>query len=75
MLAFHLEEEPPLMRRVDPADTGLPRGLNLVATDEVFPFQGSFWRNRFGLGAANRLNGVVMELANGGTYSIPTGYS
>lgn len=74
MLAVHLEEDAPLMRRVDPADTGLPRGLNLVANNEEFPFEGSFWRNRFGYGVGNRLNGVVMELATGGTYTVPTAY-
>jgi len=34
----------------------------------------SFWRHRMGYGVANRLNGVVMELAAGGTYTIPTVY-
>jgi hypothetical protein len=76
MLAIHMEEEQPLMRRVDPADTGLPRGLNLVATDEAFPFRGSFWRNRFGLGGSNRLNGVALQLDVGGDgYDIPSAYS
>jgi hypothetical protein len=75
MLGIHLEREAPLMRRVDPADTGLGRGLQLVARDEQFPFESSFWRHRFGFGAGNRLNGVVMELANGGTYTVPTAYS
>jgi hypothetical protein len=64
----------PLIMRVDPADTGLGRGLQLVSKDEEFPLEASFYRNRFGLGAGNRLNGVVMELGNGGTYTVPTGY-
>lgn len=75
MLALHLGIEPPLVRRIDPADTGLGDGLQLVATDEEFPFEASFWRHRFGLGGGNRLNGVVMELGTGGSYSIPSGYS
>lgn len=75
MLGLHLEAAKPLMRRIDPADTGLGDGLQLVAQDEEFPFQASVWRHRFGFGAGNRLNGVVMELGTGGTYSIPSGYS
>mgnify|MGYP000424540598 CR=1 FL=1 len=58
----------------DPVDTGLRTGLQLVATDNQHPFESSFWRHRFGFGAANRLNGVVIELANGGSYTVPSGY-
>jgi hypothetical protein len=36
---------------------------------------GAEWRTRFGVGVANRLNAVVMELGSGGTYTIPTGYT
>ena len=75
MLGVHLGVPAPLKRRVDPADTGLGRGLQLVATDTDFPFEASFWRHRFGFGVSNRLNGVVMELGTGGSYSIPSGYS
>ena len=75
MLGILLSEAGPLMRRVDPADTGLGQGLQLVAQEEEFPFQSSVWRHRFGFGAGNRLNGVVMELGTGGSYSIPSGYS
>lgn len=75
MLGTHLDVDPPLYKRIDPADTGLGEGLQLVATEEPYPWEQSFWRHRFGFGAANRLNGVVMELGTGGTYTIPTGYS
>lgn len=75
IVGVHLDAPAPLMRRIDPADTGLGDGLQLVATDEQYPFSGSFWRHRFGFGAGNRLNGVVMELGTGGSYSIPSGYS
>lgn len=75
LLAVHLEAPPPLKMRVDPAATGLGRGLQLVAEDEQFPFKSSFWRHRFGFGVANRLNGVVMELGTGGTYTTPTAYA
>lgn len=76
MFSLAIAEEAPLKMRVDPADTGLPQGLGLVAgTDSVFPLHGAQYRHRFGLGVANRLNGVAMELANGGTYTIPTVYA
>ena len=76
MIGIHLGQPGPLVRRVDPADTGLwSGGLALVARDEQFPFEASVWRHRFGFGGGNRLNGVVMELGTGGTYSIPSGYS
>jgi len=75
MAGVHMDAPKPLVQRIDPADTNLGQGLQLVATDTSFPFTGSFWRDRFGLGCGNRLNGVVMELGVGGTYSIPSGYS
>ncbi len=74
MLGIDFNEGPPLEKRVDPADTGLGQGLQLVVEDEIFPWARSFWRHRFGFGASNRLNGVVMELGTGGTYTIPTIY-
>lgn len=75
LLAVHLEAPAPLKMRVDPAATGLGTGLQLVAEDMQFPFTSSFWRHRFGFGAANRLNGVVMELGTGGSYTTPTAYA
>lgn len=75
ILAVSRETEAPLIQRVDPADTGLGRGLQLVARDEIFPFEMSFWRHRFGFGTGNRLAAAVMELGTGGTYTIPTIYA
>lgn len=75
MIAVHLDAPRPLFRRVDPADTNLGDGLQLVASSDVYPFTESFYSHRFGVGCANRLNGVVMELGSGGSYSIPSGYS
>jgi len=74
-LAVHLETDPPLIRRVDPADTGLGDGLQLVSENEEFPFQESIWRHRFGVGTGNRLNGVVMEFGTDGTYGPPAAYA
>jgi hypothetical protein len=72
LLGIHLEAPPPLKMRVDPAETGLPRGLALVSRDQMYPLEASEWRARFGFGVANRLNGVVVELGTGGSYSVPT---
>lgn len=74
MIGVHLDVEPPLKRRVDPADTGLGTGLNLIMDTEDFPNAAQYWENRYGFGAGNRLNLVVMELGTGGTYTIPTTY-
>lgn len=75
MVGIHLDAARPLKRRVDPADTGLEAGLTLVSESDVYPFSASHYSARFGFGCGNRLNGVVMELGTGGTYTIPTGYS
>jgi hypothetical protein len=74
-LGVHLDAPAPLMERVDPADTGLTSGLQLVAQDEEFPFSASFWRDRFGYAVGNRLNGVAFEYGTGGTYTEPTAYA
>lgn len=72
---LHLDAPKPLLMRVDPAETGLATGLQLVTKDMDYPFDASHYRHRFGLGAGNRLNGVVMEFGTGGTYTIPTAYA
>lgn len=75
MLGIHLDAPKPLMVRVDPSDTGLARGLSLVAEDATYPLQRSHYEHRFGFGVGNRLNGVVMELGTGGSYTTPTAYA
>lgn len=74
MMGIHLDAPKPLMRRVDPADTGLGRGLQLVAEDGDYPFSSSVWRHRFGFGCGNRLNGVVMFI-DAGAWAVPSGYA
>jgi len=71
-----LEVPAPLMRRVDPADTGLGRGLQLVATDVNHPMQRASYENRYGLGCGNRLSAACIYIngANGG-YSPPSAYA
>lgn len=76
MFGEDLDAPKPLIKRIDPADTGLPEGLQLVAKEAQYPFQASFWRHRFGFGAGNRLNGVVMDMSNTDSdYDIPTAYA
>jgi len=71
-----LEVPPPLLMRVDPADTGLPRGLTLVATDKQNPMQESSFEHRYGFGCGNRLSAACIYIngANGG-YSPPSEYA
>lgn len=67
---------PPLMKRVDPADTGLGRGLQLVAVDREHPMVGSHFEHRYGLACGNRLSAAVLEVSGGGaTYTPPTAYT
>jgi hypothetical protein len=75
LLGIHLEAPAPLKMRVDEANTGLPRGLQLIARETNTPIVAAHYRHRFGVGVGNRLNGCVLELGTGGTYSIPSGYS
>ncbi len=74
IMAVHMDAPCPLLRREDPVETGLAGGLQLVAESQVYPFTQSHYSARFGYGVGNRLNGVVMELGTGGSYTIPTAY-
>jgi hypothetical protein len=74
MVAIHLMAPKPLKMRVHPAYTGLARGLALVSESDIYPFDQSHYEAHFGFGVGNRLNGVVMELGTGGTYTVPTAY-
>jgi hypothetical protein len=75
MVGVHLDVDAPLKMRTDPSYTGLGSGLQMVQEDFVFPFNKMTWRHRFGIGTANRLNGYVLEVANGGGYSIPSAFA
>ena len=72
VLSVHTGTEPPLKKRVDPADTGLGTDLQLVARDDEYPFESSIWRHRFGFGVANRLAACGTYIATGSTWSDPT---
>jgi hypothetical protein len=75
IIAVHLDAPAPLIERVDPADTNLGTGLQLVSRDTIYPFEMSHWRHRFGVGVGNRIGAAVMELGSGGTYDIPSGFA
>mgnify|MGYP000911329147 CR=1 FL=1 len=75
-IAVLLEVPAPLMKRVDPSDTGLGNGLQLVATDYEHPLQRARYEHRYGLGAGNRLSAAVIEINGaGGSYDPPTEYA
>lgn len=67
-----LEADAPFKMRVDLTGTGLPQGLTLVAQNDKYPLMDAQWRDRFGIGTGNRLNGVALEFGSGGTYTIPS---
>jgi hypothetical protein len=73
IVGVNLDAPKPLERRVDPIPS--LQGFKLVAEQMEYPLNESFWRAREGYGVANRLNGVVVELGTGGTYTIPTLYA
>ncbi|MDB5352367.1 MAG: hypothetical protein JWN86_3614 [Planctomycetota bacterium] len=68
----HLDATPPLIERVDPEDTGLGVGLQLIARDLDAFFESHYWRHRYGLAVRNRLNGYIMQMVASTTYTIPT---
>jgi len=73
LLGVHLDAPAPLKKRIDPADTGLGDGLQLVVGDESeYPLVSSYWQNRFGFGVGNRLNGYAAQLVGSTTYTSPT---
>lgn len=77
MLAVH-QDYPPLIRRVDPAFTGLGRGYHLVAENEDHPLTSAFYENRYGFGVGNRLSAAVAQITehtNGEEYAPPDAYA
>lgn len=65
----------PLIKRNDPADTGLPRGLNLVATDAQYPMQRASYVHRYGFGVGNRLSAACCYINESATYAPPSEYA
>jgi hypothetical protein len=75
ILGVDYDQDPPLKVRVMPSVYGLGQGLQLVAEDEKHPIKTSHYEHWMGVGTANRLNGVVMELTTDGTYDPPAIYA
>lgn len=74
-VATDLDVDAPLRKRVDAVPVAGSGNLALIARQQEFPLQESFWRCRQGFGVANRLNGVVMQFKAPGSYDIPSGYA
>ena len=52
------------------------QGLRLVkGRDNDYPLIDSFYLHGMGTGVRHRGAGVVMEIGNGGTYSVPSEYA
>ena len=62
LMAVHMDAPPPLVERIDPINTGLGAGLQLVMKDQDLIFQTAFWRHRYGIAVQNRLNGYLMQI-------------
>jgi hypothetical protein len=75
LVGVDYDQDPPLKVRVMPDMYGLGQGLQLVAEDSKHPIKTSSYEHWMGVGTANRLNGVVMELTTDGTYDPPAAYA
>jgi hypothetical protein len=67
-------QDAPLMRRLDAVDLPGRGQLSLIAQQTEHPIQSSFFRDRHGFGAANRLNGAVLKVT-GASYAVPAAYA
>jgi len=74
-LSLDLDAPQPIKVRRDPAATGLQRGLHLAGDSKIHPLYSRHYRNRFGMGVGNRLNGVALEFGTGGTYTVPAAFA
>lgn len=77
LMGVHRGVAAPLKQRIDPPETGLGNGnlRNLDPITRVDEITFNRWEARFGMGVANRLNGVVMQLKASGSYDIPSDYA
>ncbi len=77
LLTVDMMQPGPVKKRVDP-EASL-QGFKLVSEFEQYPLTKSTWRDRFGFGVGNRLNGYVVQLTAAGTgisnYTTPSTYS
>lgn len=75
IFSTHLDVSAPLKMRIDPADTGLGSGLQIVNRSFEYPMEHIDWRHRFGVAVSNRLNGVCVQLNNAGAYAPPAQFA
>jgi hypothetical protein len=76
MVALDISQPPPLRKRIDIATNIQGRGqLALIARQQEFPLEESFWRDRHGYGVGNRLGTAIMQFKASGTYDIPAAYA
>lgn len=73
IISLDLDQPKPVKQRVDVPES--LRGFKLIATQNDFPLQESYWRAREGYGVGNRLNGVAVQLVASTTYSTPSAYT
>jgi hypothetical protein len=75
ILSVYLDAPKPLKQRIDPQDTGLTPGLQLVSREFSMPMNEWYWDDRFGFAVGNRLNGAIMQLKAAGNYDIPSQFA
>jgi hypothetical protein len=76
IMAIDIDQTAPMKKRIDEPTSISGRGaLALVAQQQEFPLQESFWRDRHGYGVGNRLNGAIMFLDAGAAYAPPSLYT
>ncbi|MGJ3241170.1 MAG: hypothetical protein ACFE0Q_20840 [Anaerolineae bacterium] len=75
MLGVDADQPGPVKIRVHPTGINLAQGLALVTEDERHPIMARNYEHWMGVGAGNRLNGVVMELKASGNYAAPSLYA
>ncbi len=73
IIGLNLDAPKPLERRIDPFPA--LQGFKLVAEQQEYPLNESFWRAREGYGVSNRLNGVVVQLVASTSYTTPSAYA
>lgn len=76
LFSYDRSKPRPLRRRLHPLQKY--RGFQLVADETTGgerpgrPLLNKFWRNVYGFGVRNRLNGVATQITASGTYTSPT---
>jgi hypothetical protein len=73
IFARDMDQPAPLKRRVHSAPA--LQGFKLEAEDVNHPLYKRSWWDRFGYAAGNRLNGAVMFLDAGSSYTVPSVYA